>query len=166
MTRAAIASNCLTRLETSDGSTPLPAAIRRRREMSIRCGFFALGRGHAVDDPLDALDLAVGVDVVEARRGIWFRPGILPISSLTEPIFFICDDLLAEVVEVELPLGQLLLLPLRLLLVDRRLRGLDQADDVAHAEHLADDPLGVERLELVELLALADELDRHAGHLA
>ena len=31
MTNAAIASNCLTRPETSAGSTPEPAAIRRRR---------------------------------------------------------------------------------------------------------------------------------------
>ena len=30
-------------------------------------------------------------------------------------------------------------------------------------EHLADQPLGIERLELVELLTLADKLDRHAG---
>ena len=90
------------------------------------------------------------------------QAGDLAHQVLDGPHLLHLDDLLAEVVEVELPLGQLLLLPLGLLLVDGRLRRLDQADDVAHAEHLADEPLGVERLELVELLALADELDRHA----
>ena len=68
LTTAAIASNCLTRPETSDGSTPLPAAIRRRREMSISVRVVALGRGHAVDDSLDPLDLAVGVEV---EASIW-----------------------------------------------------------------------------------------------
>ena len=90
-------------------------------------------------------------------------PGILLIRSRIEPIFFIVADLLAEIVEVELSLGELLLLAESLFLVHRPLGRLDQADDVAHAEHLADEPLGIERLELVELLTLADKLDRHAG---
>ena len=51
-----------------------------------------------------------------------------------------------------------------LLLVHGRLGGLDEADDVAHAEHLADQPLGVEGVELVELLPLAHELDGDARH--
>ena len=47
--------------------------------------------------------------------------------------------------------------------LDRLGGALDQADDVAHAEDAAGDALGMERLERVELLAGAGELDRLAG---
>ena len=97
--------------------------------------------------------------------GIWLRPGILPMSSLTDPIFFIWVICWRKSLRSNFPLASSLLLALRFFLVDGRLGRLDQADDVAHAEHLADDPFGVERLELVELFALADELDRHARDL-
>ena len=43
---------------------------------------------------------------------------------------------------------------------------LDQPDDVAHAEDAAGDAVGMERLERVELLADADQLDRPAGDRA
>ena len=89
----------------------------------------------------------------------------MPISSLTDPIFFIWTICWRKSLRSNFPLASFSCWRFGLLLVDGRLRGLDQADDVAHAEHLADEPLGVERLELVELLPLADELDRHAGHL-
>ena len=106
----------------------------------------------------------VGVDAVQVRRHL-VQAGDLAHQVPDRPHLLHLDDLLAEVVEVELPLGQPLLLALGLLGVDGLLGRLDQADDVAHAQHLADQPLGVERLELVELLPLADELDRHAGDL-
>ena len=48
--------------------------------------------------------------------------------------------------------------------LERRL--LDQADHVAHAEDAPGNPLGMEILETVELLAGADELDRLAGDRA
>ena len=50
-----------------------------------------------------------------------------------------------------------------LVLVDRRLGLLDQGEHVAHAEDPRRHPLGVELLELVELLPDRDVLDRLAG---
>ena len=47
------------------------------------------------------------------------------------------------------------------------LRGpLHKADDIAHAENARGDPLRVEDLDAVELLARADELDRPPGDMA
>src|SRR6266581_4345241 len=45
----------------------------------------------------------------------------------------------------------------------RSLGVFDQRDDIAHAEDAAGDAVGMERLEGVELLADADQLDRPAG---
>ena len=50
-----------------------------------------------------------------------------------------------------------------LVLLDRRLGLLDQRQHVAHAEDPRGHPVGMEDLELVELLADRDELDRLAG---
>ena len=52
--------------------------------------------------------------------------------------------------------------PLRVLDVDRRFGPLDERQHVAHPEHARHDALGVERLEILEPLAAADERDRHA----
>ena len=48
-------------------------------------------------------------------------------------------------------------------LVELLLRLLDQREHVAHAEDAAGHPLGMELLQGIEVLAGADELDRHAG---
>ena len=73
-------------------------------------------------------------------------------------------QLLGQIVEIEGALlhagGDLS----RLVGVDLVRRLFDQAHHVAHAENPPGDPLGVEVLEPVELLAGADELDRLAGH--
>ena len=95
-----------------------------------------------------------------SSSGIWFNPGILLIRSRIEPIFFMLTICLRKSSRSNFPLASRLLLAASLFLVDGRLGGLDQAHDVAHAQHLPDQSLGVERLELVELLPLADELDR------
>ena len=50
-----------------------------------------------------------------------------------------------------------------LVLLDSGLRLLDQRQHVAHAEDPRGHPVGMEVLELVELLADRDELDRLAG---
>ena len=60
------------------------------------------------------------------------------------------------------PFAQALLHRLLLVLLDRGLGSLDQRQDVAHAEDPRRHPVGVEPLELVELLARRDELDRLA----
>ena len=82
------------------------------------------------------------------------------------PIFCICCSCALQVVHVELTLLEALHHPLGGLGLERLLRLLDQRDDVAHAEDAAGDPLGVELLERVELLADADEPDRLAGDRA
>ena len=58
----------------------------------------------------------------------------------------------------------LLFEPLGVLDVDRRLGPLDERQHVAHAEHARHHALGVERLEILEPLAAADERNRHADH--
>src|SRR5262249_40681037 len=76
---------------------------------------------------------------------------------------FHVDNLLAKVVEIEFPLSEFFLLAASLLLVDSRLGRLNQTHNVAHTQDLADQALRVKRLQLVELLSLADKLDRHSG---
>ena len=44
------------------------------------------------------------------------------------------------------------------------LRALDEREDVAHAEDPLRQPVGMEDLDRVELLAGADELDRNTRH--
>ena len=69
----------------------------------------------------------------------------------------------AEGFEGDFAFAERLLLLLHLVLVELLVRFFDQRDDVAHAEDAAGHAVGVEFLEVVELLADADELDRHAG---
>ena len=68
-----------------------------------------------------------------------------------------------EVVERELAGAHPALHLLLLVLLDRRLGLLDQRQHVAHAEDPRRHPVGMEHLELVELLADRGELDRLAG---
>src|SRR5436189_216659 len=70
---------------------------------------------------------------------------------------------LHELVEAELALHQPGL-HLRLLVrLDSLFRALDEREDVAHAEDARRHPVGMEVLELVDLLADGDQLDRPAG---
>ena len=99
---------------------------------------------------------------------IWFfilaMPGSMPIRPHMPPIFCICVELIAQVVEIERALAHLLGDAHR----PSRRRWccgglLDQRDDVAHAEDAAGDARGIEILQRVQLLAGADQLDRLAG---
>ncbi len=72
-------------------------------------------------------------------------------------------QLLAEVLEVEGGLLHLAGQLLGLLLLDGLLGLLHEGQDVSHAEDAAGDAVGMEDLELRELLAHADELDGSAG---
>ena len=72
---------------------------------------------------------------------------------------------LQKVLEVELLTSEHLLFePLPRLQVDRLLRLLDQPDDIPHLEDPARHALRIEDGQVFELLADADELDRHADH--
>ena len=72
-------------------------------------------------------------------------------------------ELVEEVLEGELGAAELGLHLRRLLLVEGLLGLLDEAEHVAHAEDAAGHAVGVEDVEVVELLAGADELDGLAG---
>ena len=73
-------------------------------------------------------------------------------------------ELGVEVIERELRLEELPRLLFRGLLIDVFLRALDEGEDVAHPEDPLREAVGVEDLDRVELLAGADQLDRHARH--
>ena len=76
------------------------------------------------------------------------------------------EDLLElgeQIVHVELVLHQALGGGLGLLVVLERLRLLDQGKHIAHAKDAVRHPRRVERLQILELLARALEVDRHAG---
>ena len=89
----------------------------------------------------------------------------MPMTFCSGPILLHLAHLVEEVLERELALAQLLLGLRRLLLVEGRLGLLDQREHVAHAEDAAGHAVGVERLELVELLAGTGEEDRLADDL-
>ena len=72
--------------------------------------------------------------------------------------------LLEEVVEGELAVQQLLGGRLGLILLERLLGLLDEGEHVAHAQDAAGHAVGVELLELAELLAGGREGDRAADH--
>ena len=93
-------------------------------------------------------------------------PGIMPMMSVSGPIFFTCWICARKSFRSIVPGAHPLLQRLRLLSVDRLLRLLDQAEHVAHAEDARGEAVGMERLEGVDLLAGADELDRQAGDRA
>ena len=152
--------NCNRNCLMSCGSTPLPAAMRRRRLMSMMSGLPLLLR-HRVDHALDAKDgflgvFAAGDHVAHARHG---RHQILHRSHLLH-----LGELLAEVVEREIAFFELLLLRgdffLRQLLLDLG-HLLDKAHDVAAAKDALGHPFRTKRLRFVQLFADADEFDRH-----
>jgi len=75
-------------------------------------------------------------------------PGIIPSRFSSGPILPDGPDLVAEVLQCELALPELLFQLLRLVHVDGLLGLLDERQHVAHPEHARDDPIGVERLEV------------------
>ena len=142
---------------------PLPARdpLAARAVDSMR--ETALARRHRQDDRLDAGQLALvdlePLQLVADTRD--HREHALQRAHLAQHL--VAGE---EVVERELA-GAEARLHLRLLVLgDGRLRLLDQRQDVAHAEDPRGHPVGVEPLELVELLAGRGELDRPAGDRA
>ncbi len=96
----------------------------------------------------------------------FFMPGSIPARPVMPPIRCIWASWFAQIVEVELALRHLAGERLGLVGLDRLLRTLDQADDVAHAEDAAGDAIGMKAFEPVQPLADAGELDRLAGDRA
>ena len=89
-------------------------------------------------------------------------PGIIPSRDWSGPSRRTVE-LIEEVVETELLLADLALELGRLLVVVGGLGLLDQRHHIAHPEDPLGHPVGMEALELVELLAGGGEQDRLAG---
>src|SRR5262249_17801060 len=117
---------------------------------------------HRVDDRLDALQLALGVAHLGATEQL------LDARDHAEQLGDRAHlahraELVPEVLQVERVHAQLLLADLGLRTILGLLDPLDQREHVAHAENARRDPVRVEGLEGVELLAGAREHDRLAG---
>src|SRR4051794_1801341 len=119
-----------------------------------------LGR-HREDDRLDAVELTlVHLHVLELLAA---EPGDHPEDRGQRAHLADLPQLLEEVLERELVAAQLALELLGLVLVELRLGLLDERQDIAHAQDPLGHAVGVEALELVELLADRREEDRLAG---
>jgi hypothetical protein len=90
-------------------------------------------------------------------------PGSMRTRFSSGPSFFIARICSSMSSSVNWPAPHLLLHARRLVHVHRLRRALHQADHVAHAQDARRHALRVKRLEIVELLADAHELDRLAG---
>ena len=93
-------------------------------------------------------------------------PGIIPMMLSSGPIFRIVRSWSRKSSSVKSSCADLLLEALRVFLVDRLFRLLDERQHVAHAEQPRHQAVRVKRLEILEALAAAHEGDRHAddGH--
>ena len=157
-----ISPNCFSSRLTSAGVVPLPVAIRRRRLALISSG---CRRSAGVIESMIA-SMSLELPVVDRLLG-----GARQLSGAGDHADQLADrphlldlrQLRAEVVEGEARLHQALRDALRLLLVDRLLRPLDERQDVAHPQDPLRQAIGVEWLEPVGALAGADEGDRQAG---
>ena len=90
-------------------------------------------------------------------------PGIIDMTWPSGPIFCICCSESSMSSRVKLFLRSFSSSLAACFCVDVLLGSLDEGQDVAHAEDPAGQPVGVEDLEGVGLLAGAEELDRDAG---
>ncbi len=125
-------------------------------------GLAALVERHRPDDRLDPLQLVI-VDLGVA--GFLGEPGNHTDHARQRPHLLQLLHLLEEVVERELALEQLGGRGLGLLLLVDLLGLLDEAEDVAHAEDAARHAIGMELLEVGDLLARGGERDRLADDL-
>ena len=123
-----------------------------------------LGRRHAADDRLHPVELAVvdgGQRVLHLARAGQHAQQVADRAHLADR-----QHLLEEVLERQLAAADLRGGGLGLLGVEVLFGLLDQAEHVAHAEDAAGHPVGMEDVEVLELLAGGREQDRHAGDLA
>ena len=142
---------------------PEPAAMRARREPLMIFGVSALAGRHRADDRLDAVHLAL-VEVVERLAHLPHARAACPIIFFSEPGLAQLLHLAEEVLEREvLAGGELVRHLLGLAGVERLLGLLDEREDVAHVEDARRHAVGVEHLELGELLTGGRVQDRAAG---
>ena len=149
---------------TSDTVTPEPLAIRSRRDALMIFGSARSGGCHAADDGLHPVELAVvdrGERVLHLARAGQHAEQVADRTHLADG-----QHLLEEVLERQLARTDLGGGLLGLLGVEDLLGLLDEGQHVAHAEDAAGHPVGVEDVEVVELLACGREQDRDAGDLA
>jgi hypothetical protein len=151
-----ISPNCLTRLLTSVTEVPLPSAMRLRRLPLMISGLRRSSGRHRADDRLDRLQLVVAdLGALQLLRHAGHHADeVAERAHLLQLL-----HLLEEVVEGELALQQ------RLAAASASFSKacsalLDEGEHVAHAEDAAGHAVGVEELELVELLAGRREGDR------
>ena len=119
-------------------------------------------RGHRVDDPEQPPHVLVEVGIADELLELP-HAGDHPQHLADRPEAARLLEHLLEVFERELPRPEPLLLADHLVLVELPLRLFDERDDIPHPQDPPRHPLGVEILEGLDLLAGADELDRHAG---
>ncbi len=129
----------------------------------------ALVRRHRLDDRLDTLELLF-VEVLARLAGLLHRPPDprqhldQPEQAATASHLLELDHLVQEVLQVEVAFDDFGLHASSLLLVAVLLSTFDQAHHVTHAQDALGQPIGMEGLEGIDLLADADVLDGHAGH--
>ena len=137
-----------------------PAAARAVDQLRVA----ALRRRHREDHRLDAVELpVVHVHVLAPACRC---PGIMPSSDRSDPILRIWRSWSSRSSSANSERLAASARALGLVLVDVLLGALDQRQHVAHAEDARGHAVGVELLELVELLADGRELDRLAGDRA
>src|SRR5919201_4342039 len=122
----------------------------------------AFGSRHRRDDRLDLRQLAFGLRLRDLLRHL-LHPRDQREQLRQRPELPHLLQLREEVVEREASLQELARLFLGLRSVDVLLRLLHEREHVAHPEDAPGEPVGMERLERVELLPGPQELDRHAG---
>jgi hypothetical protein len=153
--------NCLTSWLTCWTFVPEPSGDPQAPRALDELGPAALLWRHGQDDRLDPVHLAlVDLQALELLAG---EARDHPEQRGERPHLAQLLELAEEVLERELVLAQLALELLGLLLVELGLGLLDERQDVAHPEDPLGHPVGMEALELVELLARGGEDDRLAG---
>ena len=149
---------------TSITVTPEPLAMRARREPLM---IFGLVRSPGVIDRMIAVTLSKCLSSSSASWSfIWPMPGIMASTLAIGPIRRTAMSWSRKSSRVNcsppMQLGGHLLL---LIGVEGLLGLLDQGEHVAHAEDPAGHPVGVEDVEVLQLLAGGGEQDRLAGDL-
>src|SRR5690606_1718656 len=146
-------------IDARAGSDSPPAGMRDLLRVAT------LPRGHAADDGFDLLVVIVcdlGVRLAQLLADT--RDHLDELAERAHLLDLL--ELIQEVLEVELALEHAVLHAFGLVLICLLLRSLNERQDVAHTQDAPGEPIRVEGLEGIQLLAGTDELDRHAGDRA